>query len=113
MLNVALHLAKCMLKTALQVKPELILPVVQDAIDALPMRQQPALLILHPDDAKVVRDGIGEALEQDGWRVLEDAQIGRGGCKVDTASNQIDAQTAARWQRLTGALGKDLAWLAS
>lgn len=112
-LDVALHLAKCMLKTALKVKPELILPLVQDAIGMLPVRQQPALLMLHPDDAKLVRDSIGDTLDQDGWRVIEDGHIGRGGCKIDTASNQIDAQAQARWQRLTNALGKDLDWLAS
>jgi flagellar assembly protein FliH len=30
---------------------------------------------------------------------------------VDTASNQIDAQIGARWQRLAHALGKNLDWL--
>src|SRR5471032_1467949 len=85
-LELALHLAKGMLKTALPVKPELILPMV--------------------------REVLGEELDKGGWRVIEDAAVGRGGCKVDTASNQIDAQAASRWQRLTHALGKDLDRLA-
>jgi flagellar assembly protein FliH len=110
-LELALQLAKGMLKNALKVKPELILPIVRDAIEYLPVLQQPALLVLHPDDAQVVREGIGEELEKGGWRVIEDAQLERGGCKVDTASNQIDAQAGARWQRLTHALGKDVDWL--
>ena len=111
-LDLALQLAKGMLKTALQVKPELVLPVVRDAIEYLPVLQQPALLVLHPDDAAVVRAGIGEELDKGGWRVVEDPQVGRGGCKVDTASNQIDATAAGRWQRLSHALGKDVDWLA-
>ena len=111
-LELALHLAKGMLKTALPVKPELILPIVRDAIEYLPVLQQPALLVLHPDDAPLVREILGEELDKGGWRVIEDAAVGRGGCKVDTASNQIDAQAASRWQRLTHALGKDLDWLA-
>ncbi|HEX8787220.1 MAG TPA: FliH/SctL family protein, partial [Telluria sp.] len=41
-----------------------------------------------------------------------DEDMARGGCRVDTASNQIDAQIASRWQRLAHALGKDLDWLA-
>jgi flagellar assembly protein FliH len=110
-LDLALHLSRCMLKTALQVRPELILPLVREAIELLPVLQQPAILMLNPEDAQVVREGIKEELEQGGWRIVEDAQIGRGGCKVDTASNQIDAQAAVRWQRLTHALGKDLDWL--
>src|SRR5471032_638717 len=111
-LELALHLAKGMLKTALPVKPELILPSVRDAIEYLPVLQQPALLVLHPDDAPLVREILGEELDKGGWRVIEDAAVGRGGCKVDTASNQIDAQAASRWQRLTHALGKDLDRLA-
>jgi flagellar assembly protein FliH len=111
-LDLALQLAKGMLKNALQVKPELILPIVREAIEYLPVLQQPALLVLHPDDAAVVRAGIGEELDKGGWRVVEDASVGRGGCKVDTASNQIDASAAARWQRLSHALGKEVDWLA-
>ncbi len=110
-LELALRLARGMLKNALEVKPELLLPIVREAIEYLPVLQQPALLLLNPEDAQLVRDGIGEELEKGGWRVVEDAQIGRGGCKVDTASNQIDAQVASRWQRLTHALGKNLDWL--
>lgn len=111
-LGLALQLAKGMLKNALQVKPELILPIVREAIEYLPVLQQPALLMLNPEDAPVVREGIGEELEKGGWRVIEDPTIQRGGCKVDTASNQIDAQASSRWQRLSHALGKDSDWLA-
>ncbi|SDG02913.1 MULTISPECIES: flagellar assembly protein FliH [unclassified Duganella] len=110
-LELALQLAKGMLKNALQVKPELILPIVRDAIEYLPVLQQPALLVLHPDDAPTVRGGIGEELNKGGWRVVEDPSVGRGGCKVDTASNTIDATAAARWQRLSHALGKEVDWL--
>jgi flagellar assembly protein FliH len=110
-LDLALHLARGMLKTALPVRPGLILPVVREAIEYLPALQQPALLMLHPDDVKAVREGIAEELDKGGWRLVEDPSVGRGGCKIDTASNQIDAQAATRWARLTQALGKDLDWL--
>lgn len=110
-LELALHLAKGMIKTALRVKPELILPIVREAIEYLPVLQQPALLILNPEDAAVVREGIAEELDKGGWRVIDDPTIERGGCKVDTASNQIDATVASRWQRLSLALGKDIDWI--
>ncbi|HEX8611712.1 MAG TPA: flagellar assembly protein FliH [Telluria sp.] len=113
MLELALQLARNMLRTALEVKPELIIPVVRDAISYLPVLQQPAILMLNPDDARLVREQIGDELDKGGWRVVDDAQIGRGGCKIDTASNQIDAQAEVRWQRLANALGKnDVEWLA-
>ena len=110
-LELALHLARGMVRTAFDVKPDLILPVVREAIDYLPNLQQPALLMLHPEDALLVKSSIGHELDKSGWRIVEDDGIARGGCRVDTASNQIDAQIGARWQRLTHALGKDLDWL--
>ncbi|MFL6633672.1 MAG: flagellar assembly protein FliH [Massilia sp.] len=110
-LELALHLARGMVRMAFDVKPDLIIPVVREAIDYLPNLQQPALLMLHPEDALIVRSSIGHELDKNGWRVVEDDSIARGGCRVDTASNQIDAQIGARWQRLTHALGKDLDWL--
>jgi flagellar assembly protein FliH len=112
MLELALHLARGMLRTALEIKPELIIPLVREAIGYLPVLQQPALLQLNPADAEIIRAAMGEELDKGGWRLVEDAQIGRGGCKIDTASNQIDAQASSRWQRLTTALGKNnVEWL--
>jgi flagellar assembly protein FliH len=111
-LDLALHLAKSMLRNALEIKPELVIAVVREAIEYLPVVQQPAVLMLHPADMPLVRQAIGEELDKGGWRVVQDATIARGGCKVDTATNQIDAQVSARWDRLTHALGKNVDWLA-
>jgi len=113
MLDLALDLAKAMLKTALAVRPELVLPIVGEAIRYLPSLQQPALLFLHPDDAALVKDHMQDELTKAGWRVAEDIHLDRGGCRVETASNQIDASASTRWQRIASALGKDLDWLQS
>ena len=110
-LELALQLAKGMLRTALEVKPELLIPSVREAIGYLPVLQQPAILMLNPEDTALVREAIGEELDKGGWRVVEDASVARGGCKIDTASNQIDAQAASRWQRLSQSLGKNVEWL--
>jgi flagellar assembly protein FliH len=112
LLDLALDLSKAMLKHALAVKPELVLPVVSEAIGYLPTLQQPALLFLHPEDAQLVRERMGAELSAAGWRVLDEAAMERGGCRVETASNQIDASTASRWQRIAQALGRESEWLA-
>ena len=110
-LELALRLARGMVRTAFDVRPELIVPVVREAIGYLPVLQQPALLSLHPEDALIVRQGMADELTKGGWRIIEDASIARGGCKVETASNQIDAQAQARWHRLTHALGANVEWM--
>jgi flagellar assembly protein FliH len=111
MLDLALDLAKAMLKTALTVRPELVLPIVGEAIRYLPSLQQPALLFLNPADAALVKDHMQDELTKAGWRVAEDMHMERGGCRVETASNQIDATASTRWQRIAAALGKDLDWM--
>ncbi|MCA1854670.1 flagellar assembly protein FliH [Massilia oculi] len=110
-LELALRLARGMVRTAFDVRPELILPVVQEAIGYLPVLAQPATLTLHPEDAEIVRQAMGQELLKGGWRIVDDASLARGGCKVDTASNQIDAQAQARWGRLTHALQSNVDWL--
>jgi len=110
-LELALRLARGMVRTGFDVRPELILSVVRDAIDQLPVLQQPAVLTLNPLDAELVRHGMAEELSKGSWRIVENGSIARGGCKVETATNQIDAQAAARWNRLTHALGANVEWL--
>ena len=111
MLELSLDLAKAMLKTALAARPELVLPIVSEAIRYLPTVQQPTLT-LNPDDAQLVRKHMGDELAKADWRVSEDPHLERGGCRIDTASNQIDASATSRWQRLANALGKESDWLA-
>lgn len=110
-LALALDVAKAMLKTALPVKPELVLPVIEDAMQHLPSVQPPALLQLHPEDFTLVQAQIGDGLVANGWRLQPDAGIERGGCRIETSSNQVDAELSTRWTRIAGALAVKDGWL--
>ena len=110
-LKLSLDLAKAMLKAALPVRPELVLHVVEDALRYLPIAQEPLLLQLHPDDAALVQAAMGSGLATGGWRLHADATLQRGGCRIETGSNTIDADIGLRWQRLVTALGETNAWL--
>jgi len=111
LLNLGLDISKAMIKTALKVKPELILPTISAAIHSLPSLQLPALLYLHPDDATLVREHLGEELSQNGWRLVEDPELQRGGCRMETGTNQVDATVQTRWRRIAESLSKQLDWL--
>ncbi|HEX7971848.1 MAG TPA: flagellar assembly protein FliH [Thiobacillus sp.] len=111
-LDLSLDFARALLKTALAVRPELVMPIVKEAVRYLPVLQQPALLYLHPDDALLIRGKMGVELDKIGWQLADDTQLEPGGCRVETASNQIDASLPTRWQRLAAALSKDSDWLA-
>lgn len=111
-LALALDVAKAMLKSALPVRPELVLPVIEDAMRHLPSVQSPAVLQLHPDDFVLVQAQLGDGLVANGWRLQPDAALERGGCRIETGANQVDAELSTRWQRIAGALGVKDGWLA-
>jgi flagellar assembly protein FliH len=112
LLDLSLEIARKMTGEILQTKPEVILGIISDAISGLPHFNQNAHLIMHPDDAELVRRQMGEQLSHAGWKIFTDAQIGRGGCRVETAHSQVDATTEARWKRIVESIGQDKSWLA-
>jgi len=110
-LDLSMDFSRVLLRSALTIQPELVIPIVKEAVRYLPVLKQPALLFLHPDDALLVKDQIGDELDKMGWQLAGDPQLVRGGCRVETGSNQIDATLPTRWQRLSAALSKESDWL--
>lgn len=110
-LALALDIAKAMLKTKLQVHPEAILPVVKEAMHYLPYVQKPARIFVHHDDARILREHLGDELSEQVWIIQEDNNIERGGCLVETGANQIDATNEVRWKRIAEALSQTNDWL--
>lgn len=111
LLALSLDMSKQMLRHALKVKPELLLPVVRSAMESLPQNTPHPHLHLHPDDAALVRAGMQSEAAQGGWKIIEDHRISRGGCRIETQVSETDATIENRWQRLAMALGQDATWL--
>jgi flagellar assembly protein FliH len=112
LLDLALEVARKMVHQTLQTQPEIILKVINDAIAELPHFNQNAHLILHPADAELVRQRMGEQLTHSGWKIFTDNQIERGGCKVETAHSHVDAEVGARWKKVVESIGQNKSWLA-
>jgi flagellar assembly protein FliH len=111
LLSLSLEVARQMVQQTLKIKPEVLLSVISEAISSLPHFNQGAHLVLHPDDAAMVRASMGEQLSHSGWKIYEDALLARGGARVETAHSQIDATLANRWQRIVAAIGQDSSWI--
>ncbi|WP_297325544.1 flagellar assembly protein FliH [Nitrosomonas sp.] len=111
LLGLAIALTKKMVTQALQLKPELIAPIVQEAIRNLPSAMQHPRLYLHPDDAKIVHAHLGDQLAQDSWSIREDEQLSQGGCRIEANGSEIDASLEVRWQRVLSAIGQNDSWL--
>jgi flagellar assembly protein FliH len=110
LLDLSLEIARKMICESLQANPEIILKIVSEAISSLPHFNQNAHLILHPDDADLVRKQMGEQLSHAGWKIFTDTQIKRGGCRVETSHSQVDATMEARWKRVVESIGQDKSW---
>jgi flagellar assembly protein FliH len=61
-------------------------------------------LLLHPEDADLIREVYALADTEVGWTLIEDPVIARGGCKVVTDSSQIDATLDSRLTSLIAPL---------
>jgi len=112
LLDLSLEVARKMVGEALQARPEVIVKIVSEAISSLPHFNQNAHLVVHPDDAELLRKHMGEQLSHAGWKIFTDAQIKRGGCRAETAHSQVDATAEARWKRIVESIGQDKSWLA-
>ncbi len=76
--------------------PGQIVGVVREAMAILPVASRNVQLVLHPDDAELVREIYSLSETELGWRIIEDPVMARGGCKVVTDSSQIDATLESR-----------------
>jgi flagellar assembly protein FliH len=68
-------------------------------------------LVLHPDDAALIRERMGEQLTHSGWKIFEDGRVERGNARIETANSQIDASLETRWKRVVASLGQETSWL--
>ncbi len=111
LLATSIEIAGQIVRQSLRVKPELLLPVVREAVAALhPNTGHPALFA-HPEDAALIRAQMGEHLSHNNWRIIEDPAITRGGCRVELGSSEIDATLETRWKRVIEAIGVSQEWL--
>lgn len=111
LLDVAVEITRQMLRTDIKLRREGLLPVVREAMRALPDNAHRPQLQLNPADAELVRSHIGDELAQGGWSIVEDHRIEPGGCRISTPHCDIDATLAERWRKVLVSLGRESSWI--
>jgi flagellar assembly protein FliH len=106
----ATRLAQQIVRSELATRPELVADVAHQALDALMLSARHITLRVHPDDQPLVAQGAGDVLAARGARLIADASIERGGCRVDSDIGHVDASIESRWRRCVAALGSERAW---
>lgn len=107
-LTLALDVARQVVHRTLRAEPEWVLTLVQDLMHAEPALHGEPRLLLHPDDVALVKNSLGNELQIAGWQVRPDDTLARGGCRVQSASGEMDASLETRWKHVTAALNRDV-----
>lgn len=110
-LEMALGVARQMLRASIQVKPEGLLTVIREALQSLPTLSGHHKVVAHPDDVPVVRDWLAREHSHLPWKVVEDPLMSRGGFRIESAHSELDATLETRWREITGCLGTETQWM--
>jgi flagellar assembly protein FliH len=107
----AVEIARSAFGAALRVRDDAVEPAVRAALEAVVGDHARPVLRVHPDDAAWVGEQLGPMLEARGARLVPDASLLPGGCRVETPRGAVDATVQARWRRALAALGRDDDWV--
>ena len=110
-LELALDVAHQVVAGELSVRPERILEVINLALKQLTETTQEARLLLHPEDAALVRPQLEGVLDRNRLRIVEDVRVERGGCLIETPLGDVDATLSTRWRQVVQVLGSNRQWL--
>lgn len=102
--TLVISMVRQLIRREVKLDPGQIVGVVREALVVLPVSARNIRLVLHPEDAELVREAysLGEYDQQ--WQIVEDPVIQRGGCRIHTDTSQIDATLESRLNSLIAPL---------
>ncbi|RTR04403.1 flagellar assembly protein FliH [Halomonas nitroreducens] len=100
LVELALATGRQLAGEALKARPRQVLELVRALLHTEPPLVGQQRLWLHPLDHRLVTKTLGEELEAAGWTLQPDDQLSRGGCRVTSASGELDATWETRWQAI-------------
>ncbi len=108
--RVAASIAQQVVRDELTTQPQRIARVAQEAVEAVLLSARHIVVQVNPQDLALVEQGAADALASRGARLVADAGIERGGCRVLSDVGTIDARIGARWQQASATVGAELPW---
>lgn len=100
LVDLALATGRHLAGAALEARPEQILDIVRELLHAEPTLTGKPRLWLHPADLLLVKAHLGAEFDAAGWQLQPDDLVTRGGCRVTSASGELDATWESRWESL-------------
>ncbi len=94
--ELAMLVARQLVRRELKSEPEQVIAVVREALAALPVATRNVRLALHPEDAALIRETLVRDQEEAQLKIVDDPVQSRGGCRVISDTSQIDASVESR-----------------
>ncbi|NOY71507.1 MAG: flagellar assembly protein FliH [Gammaproteobacteria bacterium] len=94
--TLSLIIARQIIRRELKTDPDHVVAVVKEAVSALPLASRNIRIILHPEDAVLIKENLSLNEDVGNWSVVDDPALTRGDCKVSTETSHIDATIEKR-----------------
>lgn len=109
-LELSCELARQVLRQELSVNPNVLMPVIREALELLGAEHRSAVVRMHPVDLDVLEGQLSSEFSGMALSLRSDLSLQPGGCVVESAGMVVDASLQKRWQRAVATLGLVNAW---
>ena len=109
-LDLAAEMARQVLRHEISSNPNVLLPVIREALGMLFADSRAVQIKLNPVDLDVLQDILREEFPNLPLALQADPALARGGCLVESGGTVIDGRLEKRWARAIGRLGQNLPW---
>jgi len=104
LIELVISMVRQLVRREVKADPGQVVGIVRESLAILPVSSRNIRVVLHPEDALLVR-GIYELSENElGWKIVEDPVLAQGGCRVVTENSQVDATLESRLATLMAPL---------
>ncbi len=104
LLTLVVAMVRQLVRREVRTDPNQIIGVMREAMAILPVNARDIRVILHPEDADIVRELYTVTDSDLAWKIVEDPVLQRGGCRVLTDTSQVDATLESRLHNLIAPL---------
>lgn len=102
--QLAVSVARGIVRRELMTDPTQIIGIVRETVGLLPASSRGVRVVLHPEDAALVRQRLPVTGPDQVWSINEDPVLARGDCRVHTEYAQIDSRVETRLNEMITAL---------
>jgi flagellar assembly protein FliH len=104
LLTLVVSMVRQLVRREVRTDPHQIIGVMREALAILPLNSRNVRVMLHPDEAEIVRELYSVGESEHSWNIVEDPVVQPGGCRVVSDSSQVDATLESRLNNLIAPL---------